>query len=122
MEHPVRLIIVDDSPRSRDGLQALLDTWPGVQVVGQAVNGREAVQLVEECSPDVVLMDASMPVMDGLDATRLITQRCPTVRVIVLSMYPAFHHSAMTAGAQAFLVKGCPPEELLEAIRNPNAS
>jgi CheY-like chemotaxis protein len=95
------------------------ETGPKVEVVGEAVNGREAVRLVEECRPDVVLMDARMPVMDGLQATRLIKDRWPGVRIVVLTVYAARRSEALAAGADVFLVKGCPTEELLQAILNP---
>ena len=116
MEQRIQVLIADDRPRSRDGLKALLATWPEVEVVGEAADGQEAVRLVEECRPDVVLMDVRMPSMDGLEATRLIKGRWPEVKIIVLTMYPSYRADALTAGADAFLIKGCPAEELLEAI------
>jgi DNA-binding NarL/FixJ family response regulator len=92
------------------------EAWPEVEVIGGAADGREAVRLVEECRPNVVLMDARMPAMDGLEATRLIKDRWPGCKVVVLTMYASYQADALAAGADAFLVKGCPAEELLEAI------
>lgn len=111
-----RLLIVDDRPQSRDGLKALLATCPEVVIVGEAAEGGEAVHLVQECSPDVVLLDVRMPGMDGLEATRVIKHRWPLVRVVVLTIYASCRADALAGGADAFLVKGCPTEELLSAI------
>jgi CheY-like chemotaxis protein len=133
MARPVRVLIADDNVRSRNGLRALLGTArlaPAVvpspdvrhqtrfevEVVGEAVDGREAVRQVTECKPDVVLMDVRMPVMDGLDAARLIKNRWPGVKIILLTIYAAYRKEALAAGADAFLVKGCPNEELFAAI------
>ncbi len=90
----MRVIIADDMPRSRAGLRVLLDTWPGLTVVGEAANGAEAVSLVEECGPDLVLMDARMPVMDGLEAARIIKSRWPETGIVMLTMYADFRSAA----------------------------
>ena len=116
MEQPVRVLIADDRAQARDGLRALLSTAPQVAVIGEAANGHEAVHLVEQLRPDVVLMDAKMPEMDGLEATRLIKGRWPEVRIVMLTMHRAYWASALAAGADVFLIKGCPVEDLLEAI------
>jgi DNA-binding NarL/FixJ family response regulator len=89
---------------------------PELEVIGEAADGQQAIHLVEERLPDVVVMDARMPIMDGMQATRLIKRRWPEVKVVVLTMYPVYRAQALAAGADAFLIKGCPPEELLEAI------
>jgi DNA-binding NarL/FixJ family response regulator len=116
MAQPIRILIADDYPRSRSGLRALLATWPEVEVVGEAANGREAVHRASEIQPDAVLMDDRMPEMDGLAATRLIKDGLPGIRVVVLTMDAACGADVLAAGADAVLVKGCPAEELLAAI------
>ncbi len=116
MSQAMRVLIADDSAPARCGLRALLITWPEVEVVGVATNGQEAVRLVEECQPDVVLMDLQMPVMGGLQATRLIKNRWPSVSVVVLTTYAAQHAAALAAGADVFLLKGGPPGQLFDAL------
>jgi DNA-binding NarL/FixJ family response regulator len=116
MMNGCRVLIVEDRTQTREGLKALLATAPPVQVVGEAADGREAILLITELQPDVVLMDASMPVMDGLEATRLVKTQWPQIRVIVLTVHTALRAEALAAGADAFLVKGCPAGELLAAI------
>jgi len=120
MDQPVRIVIADDQPRACQGLQALLATWPEIEVVGKAANGQEAIQLVEQCRPDVVLMDIRMPVMDGLEATHLIKARWPQVKVVALTMYTTYRADALIAGADVFLLKGCPVNDLLNAIGSHN--
>jgi DNA-binding NarL/FixJ family response regulator len=116
MMNRCQVVIVDDRTLAREGLKALLATARALQVVGEAADGREAMHLIEARQPDVVLMDASMPVMDGLEATRLVKARWPQIRVIVLTIHTALRAEALAAGADAFLVKGCPAGELLAAI------
>jgi YesN/AraC family two-component response regulator len=121
----VKVLICDDEPRIREALQSLLTTYglskpddksPKIEVVGNAANGREAIQMVEKFQPDVVLMDAFMPVMNGLEATRAIKAIQPQVRVIMLTLYSELQRVARIAGADAFLVKGCPAETLIDTI------
>jgi DNA-binding NarL/FixJ family response regulator len=116
MEHSVRVLIVDDGVHSRNGLRALLTSCPAIAVIGEAVDGQQAVQLVEECQPDVVVMDVHMPVLDGVRATRLIKSRWPQTRIVILTFERAYRGDAIAAGADCFLVKGCPTEELLRSI------
>jgi DNA-binding NarL/FixJ family response regulator len=112
----MQILIADDQTRARQSLKALLATWPTVEQVREASNGQEAVLLIEEAAPDVVVMDARMPEMDGLQATRLIKQRWPQVKVVVWSMYPEYEVEAQSAGADAFVTKGEPPQQLLARI------
>ena len=111
-----QVLIADDRPQSRDGLRSLLATVPEVKVVGEAANGQEAVRLVEEHHPDVILMDVQMPDVDGLEATRIIKNRWPQVKVVVLTMYGSYRTDVLAAGADAFLLKGCSDQDLLAAI------
>jgi YesN/AraC family two-component response regulator len=116
MAQPTRILIVDDSVHAREGLRTLLATWPEITVVGEAANGQDAVRLVEECRPDVVLMDVHMPVLDGVQATQRIKQQWPAVTVIVLTIYAVEQHAALAAGADAFLIKGSNSNRLLTAL------
>ena len=112
----VRLMLVDDSAHARHGMAALLSTHPEIDIVGEASNGQEAVAAMETIHPDVIIMDVQMPTMNGLDATRLIKNRWPDVKVIMLTIYSNFQEEARSAGADAFLMKGCPADELLSLV------
>jgi DNA-binding NarL/FixJ family response regulator len=116
MSRPIRVLIADDSVRTREGLRALFAARPEIVLVGEAANGQDAVRMVGECAPDVVLMDLHMPVLDGVAATRLIKAQWPTLTVVILTMYAAERAAALAAGADAFLVKGGAPERLLAAL------
>ena len=112
----LRILIADDQPHARRSLKALLATRFKLVDTCEAVNGIEAVRCVEECKPDVVLMDARMPEMDGIEATRIIRTKCAQLPVIVLSMYSEYRAAALAAGANAFLLKGEPAEQLLAVL------
>jgi DNA-binding NarL/FixJ family response regulator len=116
VEKTRRVLIADDRPHSRRGLRAVLNLRPEIVIVGEAMDGEEAVRLVAALRPHVVLMDAKMPQMDGVEATRLIKERWPEIRVVVLTIHAGYQAEALAAGADAFLVKGGPREELLAAI------
>ena len=116
MDRSIRLIIVDDNPHALRGLCAMLATQPRIDIVGEASQGLEAIALVESKQPHVALMDLRMPVMDGIQATRAIKEHWPEVRVILISIYADYQGEALESGADAFLVKGCPAEELVSAI------
>jgi DNA-binding NarL/FixJ family response regulator len=112
-----RLLVVDDHQLLRAALVDLL-VQAGFEIVGEAADGADAVALAKELDPDVVLMDLRMPVLGGLDATRLIKDACPSIQVVLLTAFesPALEQQAEEAGCFAYLVKGCPPAELRLAI------
>jgi len=121
---PVRIVVADDQVLVRAGLATLLDSQPGLSVIGQAGTGEEAVLLTRKLVPDVVLMDIRMPVLDGLAATRRIVADArasggPPVRVVVLTTYDLdeYVYEALRAGASGFLLKHALPEELLLGVR-----
>lgn len=116
MDNRIRIMIADDRRHSREGLQALLATAPEVEVVCEAIDGNEAIRLAEVLRPDVILMDVKMPVIDGLEATRTIKQQHPDTKVIMLTMYNDCETEALAAGADDFLIKGCPAEQLIASI------
>jgi DNA-binding NarL/FixJ family response regulator len=115
----IRLLLVDDQSLVRQGLQAMLGLEADIEVVGTAENGEGAVQQVEALQPDVVLMDLRMPVMNGKEATRIISQRFPMVKVLVLTTYDDDRdvRESIQAGAKGYLLKDMPSEELAESIR-----
>ena len=108
-----RLLVVDDHHMLREALVELL-VQAGFDVVGEAADGADAVALAKELEPDVVLMDLRMPVLGGLDATRLIKDACPDIQVVLLTAFesPALQQQAEEAGCCAYLVKGGPPGDL----------
>ncbi len=112
----IRTLVVDDQPRARQSLKALLATCSRIGEVHEAANGREAVHRVEEWLPDLVLMDVKMPEMDGLEATRRIKAHWRQVKIIMLSMYGEYSSEANAAGADAFVTKGESAEQLLATI------
>ena len=116
MTEHFRVLIVDDLPRTRQSLCALLATWPRLASIQEAPSAEQALDLIEAACPDIVLMDVRMPGMDGLEATRRIKARWPRVKVIVLSLYTEYAGEATSAGADAFVCKCEPPERLFVAL------
>ena len=118
MAEPVRVMLADDHPVYRDGLAALLGSLDGVEVVGTASDGVEAVDRARELQPDVVVMDVQMPRLDGIEATRAITSDSPHIGVVVLTMAEEDQtlFAAMRAGARGYLLKGANQAEILRAI------
>ena len=115
----IRVLLVDDQCLFREGLETLLSVHKDIQVVGQASNGQEAVEVAARVRPDVVLMDVRMPVLDGVRATRRLKRALPQCRVIVLTTFDddEYIFDALRAGAVGYLLKDVPSARLVEAIR-----
>lgn len=115
----IRILLADDHGIVRQGLRSLLEKEPDIDVVGEADDGRKALGLVRELSPDVIVMDVAMPNLNGADATRRIVREFPKVKVIALSMHSsrAFVADMLKAGASGYILKECPVDELIKAIR-----
>jgi len=120
VQQDLRVIVADDHPVYREGLAMVLDSLPGVSVVGEAGDGTQAVALTEELRPDVVLMDLSMPGLNGIEATRAIVAESPGVHVLVLSMHEGADSvvAALRAGARGYLVKGATKVEVARALQD----
>ena len=118
-EAPIRILVVDDHRIVRDGILSLMEDIDDIQVIGEASNGYEGVNLVDRLNPDVVLMDLMMPRMDGLEATRQISKKHPHIKVIVLTSFITDDKvfPAIKVGAMGYLLKDTGSEELIEAIR-----
>ena len=119
MTAPVRVLIADDQALVRRGFRLILEIEPDIEVVGEAADGEEAVRLGAELAPDVVLMDVRMPGMDGIDATRALTQGGSAARVVMLTTFDmdTYVYEALSAGASGFLLKDVQPELLVAGIR-----
>ena len=115
----VRIVLADDHQMIIDGLKMLIDDMKGIEIVGEAANGREAVRLVKELEPDIIIIDVAMPELNGIEATRQITSECPGVKIIVLSMHSEkrFVSLMFKAGAKAYLSKENAFKELSSAIK-----
>jgi DNA-binding NarL/FixJ family response regulator len=116
---PVRVLIADDHGLVRDGYKLMLEREEDLEVVGEASNGREAVELCRKLRPELVLMDVRMPEMDGLEATRAIKGEFPTTGVLVVTTYdnPDYLFEAIEAGAAGYVLKDAPKSQLLDAVR-----
>jgi NarL family two-component system response regulator LiaR len=119
----ITVLLVDDHAVVRKGLRALFDREPGIEVVGEAGGGEEAVALAGRLRPDVVLMDLEMPGVDGTEATRRITEERPETTVVILTSHASEEavFPALKAGAQGYLLKHSPPDDVLGAIRQAHA-
>jgi DNA-binding NarL/FixJ family response regulator len=116
---PIRVLIADDQALMRAGFRMILDAQPDIEVVGEAIDGTDAIRHYERLGPDVVVMDVRMPAMDGIEATRRLTAAEPPARVLILTTFDLdeYVYDALRAGASGFLLKDRPPEELVAAVR-----
>jgi DNA-binding NarL/FixJ family response regulator len=115
----IRILIADDHRLFREGVRHICEMFEGYTVVGEAEDGREAVELTKKLAPDIVLMDINMPILDGVQATSLITEKLPSVRVVILTMYRQDQHifNAIKAGARGYLLKDIGGQELIDALK-----
>ncbi|MFN3980822.1 MAG: response regulator transcription factor [Caldilinea sp.] len=125
----IRVLIADNQPRARRSLQTLLTAiqWSStsgvargdrlMEIVGEATDGPQVIDQVQILQPEVVVMDLNLPRLDGLVVISLLKRRWPKIRIVVLTMYATDRAAALEAGADAFLLKGCPTDELLAAVR-----
>ncbi|MGD9092543.1 MAG: response regulator transcription factor [Anaerolineales bacterium] len=114
----IRLLIADDHPVFRYGLKALLETEPGFEIVAEASNGEEAVKLAKEVQPDVILMDITMPGLNGIEASRQIIDENPDIGILMVTMVDdASMFAALRAGARGYLLKGSEGDETIRAIQ-----
>jgi DNA-binding NarL/FixJ family response regulator len=116
---PARLLIVDDHDLVRESTRFMLELEPDLEVVGEAVNGRHALELCRQLRPDLVLMDVRMPEMDGLTATRAIKEEMPAISVLMVSAYESedYRREAASAGAAGYIIKDTNIDQLHEAVR-----
>ncbi len=119
MKVPIRVIIADDHVIMREGVALILDNLPEFEVVGQAVNGKQAVEMVEKLCPDIALLDISMPELNGIGAAKLIREIAPNTKILMLTMHDdeAIFFEALRVGASGYALKGSRPTDLIEAIK-----
>ena len=119
MNSPIKIVIADDHPIFRDGFRVLLRDQNDIQLIGEANNGEELIQLVMKLIPDVVITDIKMPVMDGIDASKFLTQHFPHIKIIALSVFNDDYLvvDMLEAGARGYLLKNTTKQELFEAIK-----
>lgn len=123
VQKKIRIVIADDHGTMREGLRLLMNSQPDLEVVGEAADGREAIRLARQLAPDVLLMDVSMPGMNGLDATRKVKEECPNIRVLTLTRHldDGFLKQLLAAGASGYALKLSSADELMHAIRTVSA-
>lgn len=116
----ISIIMVDDHKMIRDGLKSYLASNDEFNIIGEAANGEECLVLLKELTPDIILSDLSMPIMDGMELTKHVSKHYPDIKVIVLTMFDESQHvkQILADGAKGYLLKSCSEEELIRAIKN----
>ena len=117
MCNKIRVLIVDDNPSFRKAIRALVEIQPDMEVAGEARCGSAAMESLEDIQPDLILLDAKMPGMTGFEVTRQIKNLWPHMKVVLMTMFPGYRSRSINAGADAFMTKGVPPEDVLSVIR-----
>jgi two-component system response regulator NreC len=119
-DRPIKILLADDHTIVRQGLKLILAAHPDLEVVGEAANGKEAVELAQKLKPDLVLMDVAMPELTGIEATRRLVEANPRIRVLVLSMHKeaVYVREILKAGARGYILKDAIDSELLNAVRS----
>ena len=117
---PISVVLADDHPIVRRGMRAVLESEKDLAVVGEAGDGLETVRLVERMTPDVLMLDLMMPGLSGLEVVRILRERVPQTRIVILSMYSnkAFIAESLKNGATGYVLKGCTEENLVRAVRD----
>ncbi|MDZ4328424.1 MAG: response regulator transcription factor [Pseudomonas sp.] len=118
LRSPIRVALVDDHSLVRDGIKALLSVMAPLEVVGEAENGADAIEMVGRCQPDLLLVDISLKDMNGLELTRLLRSQYPSLKVLVLSMYDNYEYvsESVRSGASGYVLKNAPSREIIAAI------
>lgn len=118
MTHPIKILIAEDHTIVRQGLARLLSDQPGLEVVGEAVNGQKAVAMTEKLQPDIIIMDIAMPGLNGIEASKKIRKRLPKTKILILSMYSHEHyiHEMMEVGVSGYLLKDSSGHDIIKAI------
>ncbi|WP_062234323.1 response regulator [Fictibacillus sp. FJAT-27399] len=119
MQEPIRLLLVDDHQHAREGIQELLEEYEEFQIIGEATNGSEAIELAAELQPDLILMDIRMPVLDGLEATKIIKFKYPTIKIVIMTVSDDITDlfEAVKRGAQGYLLKNLNSNEWYSYLR-----
>jgi two-component system response regulator DegU len=114
-----KVLIVDDHKMFRDGLRGLINAEPGMEVVGEAVDGKEAIELARQLVPNVVIMDINMRYMNGIEATLYLSKELPSINVLILSLHSSSYlaEAVKGSGARGYVLKGADAKELVEAVR-----